>query len=62
MCTALAPEIGYDAAAAIAKESYETGQTVRQIVMAKKILPVKRLKEILDPLRMTKPGIAAKGE
>jgi len=62
LCTALAPEIGYDAAAAIAKESYKTGRTVREIAMEKKILPAKRLKEILDPLRMTKPGIAAKGE
>jgi len=62
MCTALAPEIGYDAAAAIAKESYKTGRTVREIAMEKKILPPKRLKQILDPIRMTKPGIAAKGE
>jgi fumarate hydratase class II len=31
MCTALAPEIGYDAAAAIAKKAYKTGQTVRAI-------------------------------
>src|SRR5437667_10720248 len=31
MCTALAPEIGYDAAASIAEEAYKTGQTVRQI-------------------------------
>jgi fumarate hydratase class II len=31
MCTALAPEIGYDAAAAIAKIAYKTGQTVRQV-------------------------------
>jgi len=62
MCTALAPEIGYDAAAAIAKESYETGKTVREIASKKKILPAKRLQEILDPMRMTKPGIAARGE
>jgi len=62
MCTALAPEIGYDAAASIAEEAYKTGQTVRQIATAKKILPAKRLREILDPLRMTKPGIAAKGD
>ena len=62
MCTALAPEIGYDAAASIAKEAYETGKTVRQIAVEKKILPPKRLKEILNPLRMTKPGIAAKGD
>ncbi len=62
MCTALAPEIGYDAAASIAEEAYKTGQTVRQIATAKKILPARRLREILDPLRMTKPGIAAKGD
>jgi len=62
MCTALAPEIGYDAAASIAEEAYKTGQTVRQIATAKKILPPKRLREILDPMRMTKPGIAAKGD
>jgi len=62
MCTALAPEIGYDQAAAIAKESYKTGKTVREIAMEKKVLPAKRLNEILDPVRMTRPGIAAKGE
>jgi fumarate hydratase class II len=62
MCTALAPEIGYDAAAAIAKESYETGKTVREIALEKRVMSPKRLKEILDPMRMTKPGIAGKGE
>ncbi|HZI51449.1 MAG TPA: class II fumarate hydratase, partial [Terriglobia bacterium] len=62
MCTALVPEIGYDQAAAIAKESYKTGKTVREIALEKKILPVDRLNEILDPMRMTTPGIAAKGE
>jgi fumarate hydratase class II len=62
MCTALTPEIGYDAAAAIAKESYRTGKTVREIAREKKILPVERLDEILDPRRMTFPGVAAKGE
>jgi fumarate hydratase, class II len=62
MCTALAPEIGYDAAAEIAKESYRTGRTVREIAREKKILPMKRLDEILDPLRMTMPGISGKGQ
>ena len=60
--SALAPEIGYDQAAAIAKESYKTGKTVREIALEKKILPPERLNEILDPMRMTRPGIAAKGE
>jgi fumarate hydratase class II len=62
MCTALAPEIGYDAAAAIAKESFKTGRTVREIASKKKIMPPKLLKKILDPRRMTRPGVAAKGE
>jgi fumarate hydratase class II len=62
MCTALAPAIGYDAAAAIAKESYRSGRTIREIALEKKLLPVKRLQAILDPMAMTKPGIAAKGE
>jgi fumarate hydratase class II len=62
MVTALVPEIGYDAAAAIAKESYRTGKTVREIALEKNLMPPQRLKKILDPMRMTKPGIAAKGE
>jgi fumarate hydratase class II len=57
MCTALAPVIGYDAAAAIAKESYATGRTVREIARERKVLPEEQLARILDPLRMTAPGI-----
>jgi fumarate hydratase class II len=59
MCTALAPEIGYDAAAQIAKESFATGKTVRQIAQERKILPEDRLNELLDPRRMTEPGLTA---
>ena len=62
MCTALAPEVGYEAAAAIAKESYRTGRTVREIAAEKGILSDARLAEVLNPIRMTEPGIAAKGE
>ncbi len=57
MCTALAPVIGYDAAAAIAKEAYATGRTVREIARERHVLPEDQLARILDPLRMTKPGI-----
>ncbi|MGH8064847.1 MAG: class II fumarate hydratase [Candidatus Entotheonellia bacterium] len=59
MCTALAPEIGYDAAAQIAKESFATGKTVRQIARERKVLPEDRLNELLDPHRMTEPGVTA---
>jgi fumarate hydratase class II len=62
MCTALAPVIGYDAAARVAKEAYKTGRTVRQIALAQKLLPEERLNELLDPWRMTEPGIKGKGE
>ena len=36
MVTALTPRIGYDAAAAIAKESVKTGKTVRELCLEKK--------------------------
>ena len=57
MCTALAPAIGYDAAAAIAKESFATGKTVREIARARNVLSDEVLQRILDPLRMTEPGV-----
>lgn len=62
MCTALAPVIGYDAAAKIAKESYETGKTVRQVALEHQILPEEELKRILDPWGMTERGIVGRGK
>ncbi len=55
MCTALAPEIGYDAAAQIAKEAYRTGKTVREVARARRVLSDSRLSTLLDPWRMTSP-------
>ena len=56
MCTALAPEIGYEAAAKLAKEAYRSGKTVREVAKEQKVLPDKQLDELLDPWRMTEPG------
>ena len=56
MVTSLAPKIGYDRAAEIAKEAAKTGKTVREICREKKILPETELDRILDPVRMTEPG------
>ena len=56
MCTALAPEIGYEAAAQIAKDAYKTGKTVREMALEQKVLSEKRLEALLDPWRMTEPG------
>jgi fumarate hydratase class II len=60
MVTALAPIIGYDAAAKIAKESYATGKSVREVALTHKVLPPDQLAKILDPWRMTEPGIPEK--
>jgi fumarate hydratase class II len=60
MVTALAPVIGYDAAAKIAKESFATGKTVREVALAHKVLPEDKLNKILDPWRMTHPGVPDK--
>jgi len=56
MVTSLAPKIGYDRAAEIAKESARTGKTVRELCQEKKILPEKELNAALDPAGMTEPG------
>src|SRR5437899_401000 len=56
MVTSLAPKIGYDRAAEIAKESAKTGRTVREISREQKVLPEKELERALDPVAMTKPG------
>jgi fumarate hydratase class II len=60
MATALAPVIGYDAAAKIAKKSFATGKTVREVALADKVLTADKLKKILDPWRMTEPGVPKK--
>src|SRR5438067_7986 len=56
MVTSLAPKIGYDRAAEIAKESAKTGQTVREICREKNVLPPAELEHALDPVSMTEPG------
>jgi fumarate hydratase class II len=56
MVTSLAPIIGYDRAAAIAKESAKTGKTVREICREQQVLPPAELEAALDPIEMTKPG------
>src|SRR5258707_194874 len=53
MATALNPRIGYDAAAAIAREAAATGKTVRQLCLEKKVLPPEELARLLDPRGMT---------
>ncbi|MEO8973119.1 MAG: class II fumarate hydratase [Ktedonobacteraceae bacterium] len=57
ICTALAPIIGYDAAASLSKEAYKTGKTIREMAREKTTLSEEELDRILDPASMTKPGL-----
>ena len=49
--TALAPVIGYDKAAAIVKEAYRSGRSVREVARQKSGLPEDQLSKALDPAR-----------
>lgn len=48
LVTALVPAIGYDKAAEIAKEAFETGKTIREVAIAKGVMPENKINEILD--------------
>jgi fumarate hydratase class II len=53
MSTALAPVIGYDKAAKIAKVASETGRSVREVAAELSGLPKDKLNELLDPRKQT---------
>ncbi len=48
LATALAPKIGYDAAAEIAKQAHETGMTIRQIALQQGAISEDELDKLLD--------------
>ena len=55
--TALAPAIGYDAAASIAKEAAARGATIRELAKEKTELSDEELDTLLNPEGMTEPGV-----
>ena len=57
IATALVPHIGYDAAAAIAKEAQATGKSIREVAKLRTSLTEDDLGKILDPASMTEPGL-----
>ena len=59
--TALAPAIGYDAAAAIAKEAAATGQTIREVAKLRTEITDGELEQLLNPEEMTKPSLEVRG-
>ena len=61
ICTGLVPAIGYDAAAAIAHEAFETGATVREVARQRTALSEDDLTRLLDPERQVVPSLEAPG-
>ena len=55
LVTALNPHIGYEKAAAMAKEAFKSGKTIRDLCREQNILPEDTLKSALDPWSMTEP-------
>ena len=61
LVTALNPHLGYDTAAAVAKEAFATGRTLREVVLARKLMEPAALDRALDPLHMTEPRAETRG-
>jgi fumarate hydratase class II len=49
--------IGYEKGAAIAKQAYKEGRAIREVAEDETDLGADRLRELLDPLELTKGGI-----
>ncbi|HSC29436.1 MAG TPA: aspartate ammonia-lyase [Vicinamibacterales bacterium] len=62
VATALAPYVGYEATAEVAKESVRTGRPVRDLVRERGLLPEAELDSILSPEAMTSPGVVGRRE
>lgn len=63
LVTALNPHIGYDAAASVAHEALASGKSLREIVLARRLLPADEVDRILDPVAMTRAnGLAPETE
>ena len=60
MCTSLAPIIGYDKAAFIAKKAFKKGKSIRQICLEDNILPKSKLDEVLNPFNMISSNAKSK--
>ena len=56
LATALAPAIGYDAAAGLAKEACKSGRTIRELALERGMDPAE-VDRLLDPASMTEPGL-----
>jgi len=52
LVTSLAPVVGYDRAAELAKQAYHEGKTIRELLTAEQTFPEDELNRLLDPEQM----------
>tara|TARA_B100000963_G_scaffold294698_1_gene265408 strand:- start:26748 stop:28136 length:1389 start_codon:yes stop_codon:yes gene_type:complete len=55
LVTALAPKIGYDKAAQIAKKAHQNGTTLKEEVIKDGLINEKQYDSLMNPLKMTRP-------
>jgi len=60
LATALAPVLGYDEAAKLAKDALKSGRTIRELALERGLDPAE-LDRLLDPAAMTEPGLGSGG-
>jgi len=56
MVTSLAPVLGYETCAKLAKQAFAENKTIRQLVSEQNLVPPDELNRLLDPDAMTHPG------
>ncbi len=57
LVTALAPKIGYDTAAKVAKQAHREKKNLKQVCLELKLLSEAEFDEALQPLKMCFPGV-----
>jgi fumarate hydratase class II len=55
LVTALTPQIGYDAAAGVAKEAFASGRSLREVVLERGLMSAEAVDQALDPQAMIGP-------
>ena len=58
--TALAPYLGYQKSAEIAKKALATGESIKSLVLKENLMSQEQLDIVMDATRMTTPGILGK--
>ncbi len=60
LATALNPTIGYAKAAEVAKEALASHKTIIQVIRERGILSESEIAKVMDPIKMTEPGVPGK--